>query len=158
MTLASAQPYVVFGSGRGGFPGGPNAQTSSADSLTLAQGDAFRLQDEGGNTLYSGSALTNACYVFFSSPDLTDGASCTLSADNASVTSTASTEAMEESFGGPGGSGRPNEQGGTPPERPDAGSGEMPSEPPALPDGTQPPRGDTPSGRPGTPASSEAQS
>lgn len=138
---SAAQPYVTFGStgGMGGF----RAQ-GSASSL-LPKGTAFTITDADGSTVYSGTAVCNANYVFFSSPDLSESESCTLSAAGTTV-STAAAQAGTTSGGFSGGMGgqRPDgtADGTTPPERPDGAADG--TTPPALPDGQTPPDGQEP--------------
>lgn len=51
------------------------------------------VQDADGNTLFDGEAPCAVSTVFFSSPDLTDGETATLTSDGESVaTATASTD------------------------------------------------------------------
>ena len=91
--LSAGQPYVVFGAGaQMGGPGGmggqnpgtpPDGQNNSsaaggASSVSVSSGSTISIQNGSGSTVYTGTALTNAGYVFFSSPALTSGESYTL--------------------------------------------------------------------------------
>ena len=106
--LSAGQPYVVFGAGaQMGGPGGmggqsgqnpgtppdgqngqtpgtpPDGQNNSsaaggASSVSVSSGSTISIQNSSGSTVYTGTALTNAGYVFFSSPALTSGESYTL--------------------------------------------------------------------------------
>lgn len=138
MNLSAEQPYVSFGSAFGGFGnGGSNATVSKGSVITIS----------GETGIYSGEALTNANYVFFSSADLTEGGSYTLkSGENEFGTSTAATGSVSTGKGGfgggfgggmggnrPGGgrgdmNGQNGKDGQTPPEKPDGdfNPGELP--------------------------------
>ncbi|WP_295857479.1 carbohydrate-binding domain-containing protein [uncultured Oscillibacter sp.] len=91
--LSAGQPYVVFGAGaQMGGPGGmggqnpgtpPDGQNNSgaaggASSVSVSSGSTISIQNGSGSTVYTGTALTNAGYMFFSSPALTSGESYTL--------------------------------------------------------------------------------
>ena len=105
---------------QGGFPGG--------GASLLTQGSALTITDSDGASLYTGDAAYNASFVFFSSAELSDGESCTLSSDETQTESTVQTGTVSTgmgSMGGPGGQ-KPN---GTPPS---GGSGVQ------KPDGTPP--------------------
>ena len=84
-----------------------------------------------GSAVYSGTALCNANFVFFSSPEPTADGSYTLTAGDTSLTATAQTGSISSGgMGGPGNGGqRPGDRdggqqapdfsrGGQPPERP----------------------------------------
>lgn len=112
--LAMAQAYsaetpcVVFGSsgaagggfGRGGFGGFGGSQT---DLVTA--GSTIGITDAEGGVLYTATAVRNASYVLFSSPELTSGATYTLNnGSTAAASATASTSASGTQPGGqPGG-------------------------------------------------------
>ena len=100
----------------GDRPEPPSGQTSGSaapsgggSGVTITAGETVTLRDADGNILYSGEAPCDARYLFFSSPDLTDGAEYTLlSGGTALAESSASTEAQSGGFGGgqrPGGNG-----------------------------------------------------
>ena len=128
MNLSAEQPYVSFGSNSfGGFGnGGSNAAVSKGSVITIS----------GETGIYSGEALTNANYVFFSSDKLTEGGSYTLKAGDSEIgTSTAATGSVSTGKGGFGGGG----MGGN---RPGGGRGDMNGQngkdgqtPPKKPDG-----------------------
>ena len=101
-------------------------QSNSASLFT--KGTAFTIQSASGSTVFSGTAVCNANYLFFSSPDLTSGTSYTLNASGSSVgTATASTDTI--TGGGPGGGQpgnggdmQPPQDGQQPPDLPGNGS------------------------------------
>ena len=69
------------------------AQPGGVSSLGIQSGSAVTVQDADGNTLFDGEAPCAVSTVFFSSPDLTDGETSTLTSDGESVaTATASTD------------------------------------------------------------------
>lgn len=148
MTLTAEQPYVTFGSGRGGMGGGhrpepgeqpadgerpeqpgitdaqpdnaptppqggaenapqgapgageegtqqpptmqPNTNTDNS-GISLTAGDAFTITDADGTAVYSGTAVCNASYLFYSSGALSTDAAYTLQTESASAESTAQT-------------------------------------------------------------------
>ena len=162
MNLSAEQPYVSFGSNSfGGFgKGGSNAAVSKGSAITIS----------GETGIYSGEALTNANYVFFSSADLTEGGSYTLKAGDSEIgTSTAATGSVSTGKGGFGGgmggnrpgkgdmNGQNGKDGQTPPEKPDGdfNPGELPEgfDPdnlPEMPDDFNP--GNKPDGAPEKPS------
>ena len=76
---SAAQPYVIFGSG--GMGGQPGGMRSSA--ISIAAGDTVTIADAQGSILYSGTALRQAGYVFFSSSALTESGTYTLNINGA---------------------------------------------------------------------------
>lgn len=106
MSLAAAQPCVIFGGtmempgenmqngqpGAGGQPNGKEppsgeerpdgedrpAQGSFGGASLLTQDSSFTIANRDGAVLYTGEAAYNASFVFFSSPDLSEGESYTL--------------------------------------------------------------------------------
>lgn len=78
MNLSASQPFVTFGSTSSGGRG--FGQTSAA---TISKG--AKLVISGASEIYSGEALTNANYVFFSSDKLTEGESYTLTAGDTEI-------------------------------------------------------------------------
>ena len=138
MNLSAEQPYVIFGNTSfGGFGRGGAQSISKGSTITIS----------GGSEVYSGEALTNANYFFFSSNKLTEGESYTLKSGDSEIgTSTAATGSVTTGMGGFGGGGmgggnfggnRPGKggmngqdgnDGQTPPEKPDGDftPGEMP--------------------------------
>ena len=142
MSLAAAQPCVIFGGtmempgenvqngqpGAGGQPNGKElpsgeersdgeerpAQSDFGGASLLTQGSSFTIANRDGAVLYTGEAAYNASFVFFSSPDLSDGESYTLTSGEIQTDSAAQTGTVRigmDSMGGPGGQ-RPD---GTPP-------------------------------------------
>lgn len=82
------QPGQDAQGGQGGM-----AQPGGVSSLGIQSGSAVTVQDADGNTLFDGEAPCAVSTVFFSSPDLTDGETATLTSDGESVaTATASTD------------------------------------------------------------------
>ena len=169
MTLTAEQPYVTYGSGRGGMGGGfgggqrpeqgeqpadgerpklpgstdtqpdnaptppqggaenapqgapgageegtqqpPMMQTdTTADSsgISLTAGDAFTITDVDGAAVYSGTAVCNASYLFYSSAALSTDAAYTLQTESASAESTAQTGTSGSGMAGGMGGQRPN--------------------------------------------------
>lgn len=157
MTLTAEQPYVTFGSGRGGmggsFGGGqrpepgeqpadgerpeqpgitdaqpdnaptppqasegtqqppmmqPNTNTDNS-GISLTAGDAFTITDANGTAVYSGTAVCNASYLFYSSGALSTDAAYTLQTESASAESTAQTGASGSGMAGGMGGQRPND-------------------------------------------------
>lgn len=135
MNLTDDQPCLTFGFS-GGMGGGPNGGSS-----TITKDSALTITGSDGNTLYSGSAVCNASFLFFSSPDLTDGGSYTLAAGTATLTAEAQSGTISSGFGGMGG-GPNGGMGGFQP-----GDGQQPPEMPS--DGQQPPEMPSGGGRPG---------
>ena len=97
MNLTATQPCVIFGAS-GGMGGGPNSGSS-----TIARDSALTITGSDGSTIYSGSAVCNVGFLFFSSPDLTDAGSYTLAAGTASLTAKAQSGAISSGSGGMGG-------------------------------------------------------
>ena len=129
MNLSASQACVTFGaSGMGGFGGS-----------AIAKGSTVTIQDADGNAVYSGTALCNAGFVFFSSPALTDGGTYTLAGGSSTLTADAQTGSISSGMGGMGGPGgqMPGGQfpGGSGQRPDDAESGQRPS----MPSGGQPP-------------------
>lgn len=122
MNLSASQPYVTFGSTS--FGGRGFAQTSAA---AISKG--AKLVISGDSEIYSGEALTNANYVFFSSDKLTEGESYTLTAGGNEIgTSQAQTGTSAGGMGGGklnGGFTGGMEKG----DRKNAQSGELPEMP-----------------------------
>lgn len=74
MNLSAQQSCVVFG--------GESRMGGGADLVT--NGSGFTVSNSG--TLYSGSALCGASFLLFSSPELADGDSCTLTCGSSETT------------------------------------------------------------------------
>lgn len=136
-TIDASQGYMNYGGGMG------------ADStVRLTKDSAFTIADASGNTVYNGTALCDANYVFYCAPDVTADSDYTLTTGSTALaTATAQTGTSRASFGGMGGgqngmtppamgsnaSGRQapdGQQGGTPPEKP---TGTPSGNPPQMP-------------------------
>lgn len=176
MTLSAEQPYVTYGSGRGGMGGGfgggfdggqrpeqgeqptdgerpelpgstdaqpdnaptppqggaenapqgapsageestqqpPMMQTdTTADSsgISLTAGDAFTITDADGTAVYSGTAVCNAGYVFYSSAALSTDAAYALQTASVSAESTAQTGTSGSGMAGGMGGQHPDDGG-----------------------------------------------
>ena len=95
LNLSAQQPCVVFsGSGEG-------ISRMGGGSGLVTNGSNFTISNSG--TLYSGSALCGASYLLFSSPELTDGDSCTLSSGGSDTTAQAQSGTVSTGRGGMGG-------------------------------------------------------
>ena len=105
MNLTATQPCVAFSlGGMGGFGGG------SGNSLT--KGSAFTVSTDG-TAVYSGEAVCNAAFVFYSSPDLTAESSYDLvSSSTTLATAAAQTGSVQSGMGGGQGGGMGGGQGG----------------------------------------------
>ena len=140
MNLTAEQPCVTFGST--GSMGGGRPGDMDGGSASIAKDAAVTITDSDGSDVYSGTALCNANFVFFSSPELTADGSYTLTAGDTSLTASAQTGSI--SSGGMGGMGGPGNGGQFPGDR-DGG------EPPESPDGKAPDfSGGQPPERPGS--------
>ena len=145
-TIDASQGYVTYGGGMG------------ADStVRLTKDSTFTITDSDGNTVYSGTALCDASYVFYCAPDVTADSDYTLTTGSTTLaTATAQTGTSRASFGGmgggqngmtppdgangqtppamngsaPGGQVTNGQQGGTPPEKP---TGTPSGNPPQMP-------------------------
>ncbi len=80
------------------MPNGDNSQKES--SLGVNADNEFTIIDSDGNVVYTGKALCNASYVFYSSADLNTDSTYTLTADETSTESTAQTELTGNQMGG----------------------------------------------------------
>ncbi len=84
------------------MPQGDNTQKES--SLGVNADSEFTITDSDGNMVYTGTALCNASYVFYASADLNNESTYTLTANETSTESTATTELTGNQMGGqPGG-------------------------------------------------------
>ena len=77
------------GGGGGGMPGGNGgerpempgngningngSEIAGSGTVSISKGDTITIEDSDGTTLYSGTALTDASYIFFSSADVVTG-------------------------------------------------------------------------------------
>ena len=52
---------------------GSESAGSGSGTVSISKGDTITIEDSDGNTLYSGTALTDASYIFFSSADVVTG-------------------------------------------------------------------------------------
>lgn len=135
LNLSAQQPCVVFG-GESRMGGGAGLVTN---------GSGFTISNSG--TLYSGSALCGASFLLFSSPELADGDSCTLTCGSSEATGQVQSGTVSTGRGGMGDGkfggnspegGQPGRDGeGTQKGRPDGGMG-----------GKQRPEGESFPGRP----------
>lgn len=107
------------------MPGQDFGGFGSAASL-MAENTAFSILDAQGNTLYSGTARCGTSFLLFSSPELSEGDSCTLSVDGTDTTADVQTGTISSGMGFPGGSrhgngnfGNGNFPGGMGGQRPD---------------------------------------
>ncbi len=80
------------------MPNGDSSQKES--SLGVNADNEFTITDSDGNVVYTGKALCNASYVFYSSADLNTDSTYTLTADETSTESTAQTELTGNQMGG----------------------------------------------------------
>lgn len=159
MNLTASQPCVIFGgtmempgenmqNGQPSAGGQPNrkeppsgeersdgeerpAQGGFVGASLLTQDSSFTVANSDGAVLYTGEAAYNASFVFFSSPDLSEGESYTLTSGETQTESAAQTGTVNSgmgSMGGPGGQkpdstppsdgfGRQKPDGSTPPEK-----------------------------------------
>lgn len=52
---------------------GNGSEIAGSGTVSISKGDTITIEDSDGNTLYSGTALTDASYIFFSSADVVTG-------------------------------------------------------------------------------------
>ena len=146
MNLTAEQPCVTFGSTSG--MGGGRPGDMDGGSAGIAKDAAVTITGSDGSAVYSGTALCNASFVFFSSPELTADGSYTLTAGDTTLTTAAQTGSISSGgMGGPGNGGQfPGDRdGGQPPQLPDgqqapdfSGGGQPPERPGSQqPDTTQ---------------------
>ncbi len=166
MSLAAAQPCVIFGGtmempgenmqngqrGAGGQPNGKEppsgeerpdgedrpAQGGFGGASLLTQDNSFTVANSDGAVLYTGEAAYNASFVFFSSPDLSEGESYTLTSGETQTESAAQTGTVSIGMGtmsGPGGQ-KPD---GTPPSGGFGGQKPEGSTPQSKPEGENTP-------------------
>ena len=161
ISLSASQSCVIFGGttgmpgknmqngqpGAGGQPDGKEptsseersdgeerpAQGGFGGASLLTQGGSFTIANSDGAVLYTGEAAYNASFVFFSSADLSDGESYTLTSGETQTDSAAQTGTVSIGMGtmsGPGGQkpdgtppsggmGGQKPEGSTPPEKPE---------------------------------------
>ena len=145
-SISAEQPYVTYGGSR--------------EKLGLASGAGLSVCDADGKALYTAATVCSTNFVFFSSPELSDGATYTLTADSSEIAAAdAQTgEVAAGMSGGPGGGQAPGNgpapaDGQTPPEAPEGttppDNGQAPAEGRTPPDGKTPPTdGQRPAGGP----------
>lgn len=107
-------PQGAPGAGEEGAQQPPMMQTdTTADSsgISLTAGDAFTITDADGTAVYSGTAVCNAGYVFYSSAALSTDAAYTLQTESASAESTAQTGTSGSGMAGGMGGQRPDDGG-----------------------------------------------
>ena len=81
----------------------PQAMGGPGNAATLlTEGSTFSILDAQGNTLYTGTAPCNTAYLLFSTPDLTDGTTATLSSGDTETTATAQSGTLSTGRGGMG--------------------------------------------------------
>lgn len=81
------------------MPGQDFGGFGSAASL-MSENTAFSILDAQGNTLYSGTARCGTSFLLFSSPELSEGDSCTLSVDGTDTTADVQTGTVSSGMGG----------------------------------------------------------
>lgn len=139
-SISAEQPYVTYGGSR--------------EKLGLAAGAGLSIWDADGKAVYTAAAVCSTNFVFFSSPELTDGATYTLTADSSEVAAVdAQTgEAAGGMSGGPGNGPAPG-NGQAPGNGPAPADGQTPPEAPegsTPPDNGQAPAGGQPPQKPST--------
>lgn len=95
--LEASQPCVIF-SGDSSEVGG------FRQTALLTNGSSFSILSDDQTTLYSAEAICSASYIIFSSPDLTESGSCTLSSKDTETTSSAQSGSISTGMGRRGGS------------------------------------------------------
>lgn len=101
-------------------PGQDFGGFGSAASL-MAENTAFSILDAQGNTLYSGTARCGTSFLLFSSSELSEGDSCTLSVDGTDTTADVQTGTISSGMGGGMGF-----HGGSRPDNGNFGNGNFP--------------------------------
>ncbi len=86
------------------MPGQDFGGFGGAASL-MAENTAFSILDAQGNTLYSGTARCGTSFLLFSSSELSEGDSCTLSVDGTDTTADVQTGTISSGMCFPGGMG-----------------------------------------------------
>lgn len=86
----------------------PNTNTDNS-GISLTAGDAFTITDADGTAVYSGTAVCNASYLFYSSGALSTDAAYTLQTESASAKSTAQTGSSGSGMAGGMGGQRPKD-------------------------------------------------
>lgn len=136
--LEASQPCVIFSGDSS--EGGGFRQTA-----LLTKESSFSILSDDQTTLYSAEAMCNASYIIFSSPDLTESASCSLSSGDTETTSSAQSGSISTGMGGKGGFGGFGDFKGFDGQRPE---GERPEgNPPSGEGNGQKPGSNPPSGK-----------
>lgn len=136
--LEASQPCVIFSGDSS--EGGGFRQTA-----LLTKGSSFSILSDDQATLYSAEAMCSASYIIFSSPDLTESASCSLSSGDTETTSSAQSGSISTGMGGKGGFKGFGDFKGFDGQRPE---GERPEgNPPSGEGNGQQPGGNPPSGK-----------
>lgn len=148
--LEASQPCVIFSgdSSEGGF---------FRQTALLTKESSFSILADDQTTLYSAEAMCSASYIIFSSPDLTESASCSLSSGDTETTSSAQSGSISTGMGGKGGFGGFGDFKGFDGQRPEGerpegnppsgeGNGQQPGGNPPSGDGNEQPGGNPPSG------------
>lgn len=150
--LEASQPCVIFSGDSS--EGGGFRQTA-----LLTKESSFSILSDDQTTLYSAEAMCSASYIIFSSPDLTESASCTLSSGDTETTSSAQSGSISTGMGGKGGFGGFGDFKGFDGQRPEGerpegnppsgeGNGQQPGgNPPSGENNEQQPGGNPPSGK-----------
>ena len=133
MNIDASQSYLTFGQSSG-FGGGFRGFGVSGSNSTVKSGAEIVITDADGNEIYSGGALTNASWFFFSSPELSDGESYTLTSGGSGIGTAEAKSGTENGnrFNGGGFNGggfRPGKSSGTdmtPSDGSDGGTPELP--------------------------------
>ena len=102
------------------IPGQDFGGFGSAASL-MAENTAFSILDAQGNTLYSGTARCGTSFLLFSSSELSEGDSCTLSTDGTDTPADVQTGTISSGMGGGMGF-----HGGSRPDNGNFGNGNSP--------------------------------
>ena len=136
--LEASQPCVIF-SGDSSEDGG------FRQTALLTKESSFSILSDDQTTLYSAEAMCSASYIIFSSPDLTESASCSLSSGDTETASSAQSGSISTGMGGRGGFGGFGDFKGFDGQRPE---GERPEgNPPSGEGNGQQPGGNPPSGK-----------
>ena len=136
--LEASQPCVIFSGDSS--EGGGFRQTA-----LLTKENSFSILSDDQTTLYSAEAMCSASYIIFSSPDLTESASCSLSSGDTETTSSAQSGSISTGMGGRGGFKGFGDFKGFDGQRPE---GERPEGNPPFGEGNgQQPGGNPPSGK-----------
>lgn len=95
--LEASQPCVIFS-------GDSSESSGFRQTALLTNGSSFSILSDDQTTLYSAEAMCSASYIIFSSPDLTESGSCTLSSEDTETTSSAQSGSVSTGMGRRGGS------------------------------------------------------